>query len=375
MAIADAPLLAQLLGIRPPWTVLAVLPAAGQRLITVQVARQRPAPRFWMRREPPPQPLQHRRWEQLPLLGMRCQVLLSLAPDDLVPEAAWTGEEGQPFSRALARQVIDLLLAGATIEQLCVLLRLPVADLWRFKFRLDGGGAVPAGAAPVAAQAAPGAPGALAGLPASAAPPAPIAGSADVAAAAATGPAAPATPAAAPVALGRVAMAATLPPAGAPLWRALLLGRVALEVRALSLRLLLSKLQREAALHGDADLHAQAAAELARYVHRNQAMLSHEVAQLCALARGAALGEMAVRPGGLPAATDPLWMELLQGQRALEVRALGLKLLLAKLRHQIAQIQDDELRMVKLVELHRYFERNQAMLGHELAQIGHWHAH
>ena len=50
MAIADAPLLAQLLGIRPPWTVLAVLPAAGQRLITVQVALQRPAPRFTARK-------------------------------------------------------------------------------------------------------------------------------------------------------------------------------------------------------------------------------------------------------------------------------------------------------------------------------------
>ncbi len=337
MANVDAPLLAQLLGIRPPWTVLAVLPATGQRLLTVQVGRQRPAPRFWMRREPPPA-LQHRRWEQLPLLGMRCQVLLTLAPDDSVPDAAWTGEEGQQFSRALARQVIDLLLAGATIEQLCVLLRLPVADLWRFKFRLDGGGALASTARAEAPALA------VSTLPAAAP------------TAAADGPAA-------------------LPPADAPLWRALLLGRVALEVRALSLRLLLSKLQREAALHGDADLHAQAAGELARYVQRNQAMLAHEVAQLRALARGGGAADARARPGGLPAATDPLWMELLQGQRALEVRALGLKLLLAKLRHQIAQIQDDELRMVKLVELHRYFERNQAMLGHELAQIGHWHAH
>lgn len=342
MAIADAPLLAQLLGVRPPWTVQAVLPSAGQRLLTIQIGRQLPAPRFWMRRDAPP-PLQHRRWEHLPLLGQRCQVLLALGPGDGVPEAPWTGEDGQQFSRALARQVIELLLAGATVEQLCVLLRLPVADLWRFKFRLDGGGATASVAAPPAVTAAP-------------------------------------TALAVPAAVSRAAAPAAepplpepVPPAGAPLWRALLLGRVALEVRALSLRLLLSKLQREAALHHDADLHAQAAADLQRYVLRNQATLAHELAQLRVLARGSG-GGVPVR-GGLPAATDPLWMELLQGQRALEVRALGLKLLLTKLRSQIALIQDDELRMVKLVELHRYFERNQAMLGHELAQIGHWHAH
>ncbi|MEK8052646.1 hypothetical protein AACH10_20520 [Ideonella sp. DXS22W] len=350
MATADAPLLAQLLGIRPPWTVLAVLPSADLRVVTVQVGRQRPAPRFWVRREPPPA-WRHRRWEHLPLLGQRCQVLLSLAPDEAAPEAPWTGEEGQQFSRALSRQVIDLLLAGATIEQLCVLLKLPVADLWRFKFRLEGGGA-PAPAAPAQAGVATAASATRVPVAAVAAPPAPQPRPVM---------AVPATP---------------VPVATSPLWRALLLGRVALEVRALSLRLLLSKLQREAALHQDADLHAQAAADLHRYVLRNQATLGHELAQLHALAQGAdgGLGDAAAR-GALPAVTDPLWMELLQGQRALEVRALGLKLLLSKLRNQIDVIHDDEVRMVKLVELHRYFERNQAMLGHELAQIGRWHAH
>lgn len=357
MAHADAPWLAQLLGIRPPWSVQAVLTSADQRVITVQVGRHRPAPRFWMRREAPVQ-LRHIRWEHLPILGQRCQIVLALAPDDFVPEAPWTGESGQQFSRALSRQVIDLLLAGATVEQLCVLLRLPVADLWRFKFRLDGGKPAAASAAPSAASAPthPAAP--MAAAPAPAQP------------AAATMPAR--RPADDPA---RHRTEQDVPPAASPLWLALLLGRVPLEVRALSLRLLLSKLQREASLHRDADLHGQAAADLHRYVLRNQTLLAHELAQLRVLSRGAG----AAQPGGsraaLPAVTDPLWMELLQGQRALEVRALGLKLLLSKLRGQIDRIHDDELRMVKLVELHRYFERNQAMLGHELAQIGHWHAH
>lgn len=355
MAIAEAPVLAQLLGLRPPWTVQAVQPAADTRVLTVRVGRHRPAPLFSLWRQVPP-PLRYCRWEHLPVLGQRCQVVLALAPDDFVPEAPWTGESGQPFSRALARQVIDLLLAGATVEQLCVLLRLPVADLWRFKFRLDGGRAA---STPLPVNATANVP-----APESASRPAP--------------PMALAVPAA-----ESAEAADGVPAAASPLWMALLMGRVALEVRALSLRLLLSKLQREAALHRDPDLHAQAATELQRYVQRNRAMLGHELAQLRMLSRGPVAGAvwaggsagMAAPDGGLPAATDPLWMELLQGQRTLEVRALGLKLLLSRLRGQIDRVHDDEARMVKLVELHRYFERNQATLGHELAQIGHWHAH
>lgn len=376
MADAEAPWLAQLLGVRPPWTVLSVLPGTAQRPLTVQVGRLRPAQRFWMRREPMPL-LLHSRWEHLPVLGHRCQVVLAVAPGEAVPEAPWTGEPGQPFSRALSRQVIDLLLAGATVEQLCVLLRLPVADLWRFKFRLDAGEPQVARALPKRDPAAGAEATAQSPVPAVS----PTTGTLPVAAPAASAaqPGSRSSPEAQPDARSAVspAVSPVVPPASAPLWRALLLGQLPLEVRALSLRLLLSKLQREASLHRDADLHAQAAADLHRYVLRNQTVLGHELAQLQAVLRAGtpATAPAAGARGALPAVTDPLWMELLQGQRALEVRALGLKLLLSKLRGQIDRIQDDELRMVKLVELHRYFERNQAMLGHELAQIGHWHAH
>ncbi len=41
MADAEAPWLAQLLGVRPPWTVLSVLPATAQRPLTVQVGMRR----------------------------------------------------------------------------------------------------------------------------------------------------------------------------------------------------------------------------------------------------------------------------------------------------------------------------------------------
>ena len=77
----------------------------------------------------------------------------------------------------------------------------------------------------------------------------------------------------------------------------------------------------------------------------------------------------------LPEPSDPLWMALLDGRCELDVRVLGLRLLLAKLRTQIQALSDDEVRMLKLVELHRYFTRHQSALGHEIAQIRDWRAH
>ena len=53
-------------------------------------------------------------------------------------------------------------------------------------------------------------------------------------------------------------------------------------------------------------------------------------------------------------------------------RGYILELLLTKLRQQARGLQDDELRMLKLVELHRYFARHRAVLRHEIDQLRHW---
>jgi hypothetical protein len=162
-----------------------------------------------------------------------------------------------------------------------------------------------------------------------------------------------------------------VPAEASPVWAALLHQRLALDVRTLGLRLLLAKVQREAAAHGDADLHRQAAQDLHRYFMRHATVLQHELAQLGPLSQAAP----APAVFQLPDASDPLWLALLEGQRELDVRVLGLRLLLSKLRTQIRRIDDDEVRMVKLVELHRYFARHQATLGHEIDQIRAWQPH
>lgn len=73
--------------------------------------------------------------------------------------------------------------------------------------------------------------------------------------------------------------------------------------------------------------------------------------------------------GELPAEDDPVWLEILEGRRALDVRVLGLRMLLTKLKGQLEVISDEGVRHLKVREFHRYFAKNQRLLTHELSQI------
>jgi len=53
----------------------------------------------------------------------------------------------------------------------------------------------------------------------------------------------------------------------------------------------------------------------------------------------------------------------------LDIRVLSLKLMLTRVRSQLEVISDDEVRLLKLRDLHRYFVKNERVLGHELAQL------
>ncbi|MBU0601312.1 MAG: hypothetical protein KKD25_02795 [Gammaproteobacteria bacterium] len=81
------------------------------------------------------------------------------------------------------------------------------------------------------------------------------------------------------------------------------------------------------------------------------------------------IAEGADGPDGIPDVADPVWLQLIEGQLDLDIRALSLRLLMTRLRSQMEVITDDEVRMLKLRELHRYFVKNARMLGHELAQL------
>lgn len=74
-------------------------------------------------------------------------------------------------------------------------------------------------------------------------------------------------------------------------------------------------------------------------------------------------------PGAVPEPDNPVWEKLLDGSTSIDIRVLGLRLLLAKMREQMQAITDREVRMLKSYELQRYFARNQRQLAYELAQL------
>lgn len=73
--------------------------------------------------------------------------------------------------------------------------------------------------------------------------------------------------------------------------------------------------------------------------------------------------------GELPDVTDPIWQALAEGNFALDIRVLSLKLMLTRVKSQMDVIQDGEVRLLKIRELYRYFVKNERVLGHEIAQL------
>lgn len=330
MSTSEYSAIAELLGIHAPWVVTGTQISASSRVFTVVLEQETPRTGLFTRRVVAP--IQRRyQWEHIAFAGWRCQVRLLLRQGGHIPMAPWTGDGDDTYTRGLQREILDLLTAGATVEQLSVLLRLPFADLWRYKFRLDQGQ----------------------GAKAPSVAPAPTAGQQ------------------ARSGVSTIATAPKIPAESDPAWMAVLLGRVKLDVRMLGLRLLLAKLQREAQLHGDEDLHRQAGGEIHRYFVRSQSQLRHELEQIAAYSNQIATLEAPQ----LPAASDPLWLAVLQEEFPLDVKQLGLRLLLSKLRTQLRTTTDDDARMIKLVEIHRYFIRNKNMLNHEIEQISRWAGH
>jgi hypothetical protein len=78
---------------------------------------------------------------------------------------------------------------------------------------------------------------------------------------------------------------------------------------------------------------------------------------------------LAMADSAVPDVTDPVWLRLLDGDMSLDIKVLSLKLMLTRLRSQLDLIHDEEVRLLKLKELHRYFVKNERVLTHELDQL------
>lgn len=71
----------------------------------------------------------------------------------------------------------------------------------------------------------------------------------------------------------------------------------------------------------------------------------------------------------VPDMFDPVWEKLITGTLHIQIKTLSFQLLLTKLRQQVNLQQSDDVKLMKLRELHRYVERHERVLGHELSQL------
>lgn len=71
----------------------------------------------------------------------------------------------------------------------------------------------------------------------------------------------------------------------------------------------------------------------------------------------------------VPDVNDPLWESLITGTLNIQIKTLSFQLLLSKLRQQVSLQQTNDVKLMKLRELHRYVEPNARTLGHELQQL------
>ena len=236
----DKALLRQLLFIERPWEVREYRLDLRQRRCDVWVA-QAPADRGWFGRvRKGVAPTDNVVWQHLALGAVRFHLHVALPVGFETRGVNWMGEPGMPFSRALAARVFALFNEGLSVQSVCTLLDLSLQDVWRYRYALDTGRA---GAGQPVARAE-----------------------------------RPVVPAAAP---------------------------------------------------------APAVAD----------------------------------DSAVPDVTDPIWLRLLDGDMSLDIKVLSLKLMLTRLRSQLDLIHDDEVRLLKLKELHRYFVKNERVLNHELAQL------
>ncbi|QBM26271.1 hypothetical protein [Hydrogenophaga pseudoflava] len=239
MISIDKALLRQLLLIERPWEVRDYRLDVRKRRCDVWIGQE--PERGWFGRPKSAPAGELAVWQHLAIGPVRFHLHVTVPHGFESRGIGWMGDAGMPFTRALAARVFALFGEGVPLQSVCTLLDLSLQDVWRYRYALDTGRA--GGSEPVARPAEP----------------------AQAPAATPTGPAPAST--------------------------------------------------------------------------------------------------------AVPDVTDPVWLRLLDGDLSLDIKVLSLKLMLTKLRSQLDLIHDEEVRLLKLKELHRYFVKNERVLTHELDQL------
>lgn len=179
-------------------------------------------------------------WRHLNCMNFTCQIHTTDVLDERHFDLPWFGQLGLPFSHRLSRQVFACLMEGMEMSAICDILNIPFSDLWKFKHALDNG--------QVKFEYTP---------------------------AKKTGPATAPLGTSSPS-----ANASNVPDVDDPVWERIITGELNIQIRTLSLQLLLTKLRQQVRLQQNDEVKLLKLRELHRYVERNQRSLGIELRQL-----------------------------------------------------------------------------------------------
>lgn len=224
-------LLRDALAIHAPWQIVRMRNDLGKGQIDLWVAQEAARSGWFFGPRSSVDQGNERIWRHFNIGNARCIVHAVPPSGPASDDLQWFGEDDQPFTRGLSRKIAGMFMEGLSFPAICSILDISVTDLWKFKHRLDSGKSGLSGAKQSAASAA------------------------DQADSAIPGP-------------------------NDPIWEKLLDGSISIDIRILSLKLLLTKLREQFSIITDGEVRILKAHEMQRYFARHEKLLGHELAQL-----------------------------------------------------------------------------------------------
>ena len=224
-------LLREALDIYAPWQIVRMRNDLGKGQIDIWVAQQAPKTGWFFNARANVEQGNEQIWRHINIGNARCIVHATPPSGTAGDNLQWFGEADQPFTHGLSRKIASMFMEGFSFPAVCSTLDISVSDLWKFKHRLDSGKSglsgktARAGSAPPQAESA-------------------------------------------------------IPEANDPVWEKLLDGTISIDIRILSLKLLLTKLREQFSVITDSEVRILKAHEMQRYFVRHEKLLGHELAQL-----------------------------------------------------------------------------------------------
>lgn len=71
----------------------------------------------------------------------------------------------------------------------------------------------------------------------------------------------------------------------------------------------------------------------------------------------------------IPPTGDPVWFRLLESEESINIRLLGLRLLLARCRQEFPELENHDAKIMRVNTVRRFFIKHEKQLSHEIAQL------